>query len=88
MMQKDITTQGRFEADFERILRICRMKKGFMVVIAVFCIQNLWNQIQREEQREKEVIVQKKSQREIKKAMAILWNGSDTKEYTIGTSVS
>ena len=55
----------QIQADFERILRICRMKKGFMVVIAVFCIQNLWNQIQWEEQREKEVIVQKKSHREI-----------------------
>ena len=42
----------QIQADFERILRICRMKKGFMVVIAVFCIQNLWNQIQREENRE------------------------------------
>ena len=37
----------QIQADFERILRICCMKKGFMVVIAVFCIQNLWNQIQR-----------------------------------------
>lgn len=26
----------QIQADFERILRICRMKKGFMVVIAVF----------------------------------------------------
>ena len=56
----------QIQADFERILRICRMKKGFMVVIAVFCIQNLWNQIQREEQREKEVIVQKVSKRDKK----------------------
>ena len=79
----------QIQADFERILRICRMKKGFMVVIAVFCIQNLWNQIQREEKREKEVIVQKKySKRDKKGQWLFLWNGSDTKEYTIGTSVS
>ena len=55
------------------------MKKGFMVVIAVFCIQNLWNQIQREEQkREKKVIVQKKSlKREIKKRQWLIFYGTD-----------
>ena len=72
----------QIQADFERILRICRMKKGFMVVIAVFCIQNLWNQIQREEQREKEVIVQKKSQREIKKAMAYFYGTDQIQKNT------
>lgn len=72
----------QIQADFERILRICRMKKGFMVVIAVFCIQNLWNQIQREEQREKEVIVQKKSQREIKKAMAYFYGTNQIQKNT------
>ena len=72
----------QIQADFERILRICRMKKGFMVVIAVFCIQNLCNQIQREEQREKEVIVQKKSQREIKKAMAYFYGTDQIQKNT------
>ena len=72
----------QIQADFERILRICRMKKGFMVVIAVFCIQNLWNQIQREEQREKEVIVQKKFQREIKKAMAYFYGTDQIQKNT------
>ena len=72
----------QIQADFERILRICRMKKGFMVVIAVFCIQNLWNQIQREEKREKEVIVQKKSQREIKKAMAYFYGTDQIQKNT------
>ena len=66
----------QIQADFERILRICHMKKGFMVVIVVFGIQNLWNQTQRQEQREKEVMLQKKSQREIKKAMAYFY-GTD-----------
>ena len=72
----------QIQADFERILRICRMKKGFMVVIAIFCIQNLWNQIQREEQREKEVIVQKKSQREIKKAMTYFYGTDQIQKNT------
>ena len=49
------------------------MKKWFMVVIAVFCIQNLWNQIQREEQREKEVIVQKKVSKRDKKRQWLIF---------------
>ena len=53
-----------------------------MVVIAIFCIQNLWNQIQREEQREKEVIVQKKSQREIKKAMTYFYGTDQIQKNT------
>lgn len=79
----------QIQADFERILRICRMKKGFMVVIAVFLYpESLESDTEGRAKRERSHCTEKVSKRDKKGNGLFLWNGSDTKEYTIGTSVS
>ena len=79
----------QIQADFERILRICRMKKGFMVVIVCFLYpESLESDTEGRAKRERSHCTEKVSKRDKKGNGLFLWNGSDTKEYTIGTSVS
>lgn len=72
----------QIQIDLERILWFDRIRKGLMAAAVIFCTRNLCDQIQREDQREKKVIVQKKAQREMKKAMAYFYGTDQTQRNT------
>lgn len=69
----------QIQVDLEKILWFDCIRTGLIVAVVIFCSNHLWNQIQREDQSEKKVIVQKKSQREMKKAMAYFY-GTDQRQ--------
>lgn len=70
----------QIQKDLEKILRMCRIKKSLVVLVVIVCVRNFCDQVQRVDQRERKVIVQKKSREDGEKAMAYFYGNDQTKK--------
>lgn len=73
-------TVRQIREDLERVLWFSRIKKYMIFIFTVSVGYRFWSCLQTTEQREKKVIVQKKSQNEINKAMAYFYGNDDMKK--------
>ena len=69
----------QIQNDLEKILWFGHARKSLILLVIILGSGNLWNQTQREDQRERKVIEQKKSQEEIEKAMTYFYGNDQTK---------
>ena len=70
----------QIQTDLEKILWIERVRKGLIFMVIILGSRSLWNQTQRDEQKQRKVIVQRRSQEDIEKAMTYFYGNDQIKK--------